>query len=214
MFSRIMAWFFLDASSVLQAAVQHVAHQPFYLARGCLRHSDPSWAKTRRLRCYSLACAPTSAARVSWLLKPHCHGDLAAQTDRLGLGELSCRGGRRLGRGGPPMEAAAESPLVLSFLHLRVLLVLFPVWGVAGWRLLGTGIGHTACRPTGLSVLVGASTRRLLAVSLELFAPLSRVRCLMFQTFFILRTRTARPTPSRPGICSIQSAATFCAPSL
>jgi len=100
----------------------------------------------------------------------------------------------------PPHGGGRESTLVLSFLHLRVMFVLFPVWGVAGWRLLGSGIGHTVCRPTGLSVLVGASTRRLLPVSLELCAPLTRVRCLMFQTFFIHQTRTTRPIPPRPGI--------------
>jgi len=56
-----MAWFFVDATAVLHAAVQHIAHQPAFFARGSLRHSDPSWAKTRKLPCYSLSFALTCA---------------------------------------------------------------------------------------------------------------------------------------------------------
>jgi len=116
----------------------------------------------------------------------------------------------------PPHGGGRKNTLVLSSLHLRVLFVLLPVWGVAGRRLLGTGIGHTACRPTGLSVLIGASTRSALPVSLELCAPLSlsRFRCLMFQSFFIHRTRTARLIRPRPGIRSTQSAARIVRPPL
>jgi len=107
------------------------------------------------------------------------------------------------------MEAAAKAPLSCCFCTFVScsLSFLCGVWrGGDCWAL------ESAARPVGRPVFLSSSElRRLLPVSLERFAPLSRVCCLMFQTFFMLRTRTARRIPPRPGILSTQSAARFCA---
>jgi len=85
---------------------------PAALSRLCLHHRDhPSWAKTGRCRCCSQYRSLTCVAASTWLLKPRCHGELAARPDRLVLGRVQrCGGGRRC-RGGPPIAAAVKAAM-------------------------------------------------------------------------------------------------------
>ena len=120
------------------------------------------------------------------VLRAHlrCQGQLAAQTALSWRAGSSNRPPRPLPvvvlRWTPPWPrrphhgGGRASTLVLLFLHRRVLFALFPVWGVARWRLLGAGIGLMACRPTGLSVLVGASAL-VASVSRSVCTPVPRL---------------------------------------